>query len=301
MGNEDKYVNIWDINPDKYGADSDAAEEVTEETVKEIPSGSDGTAEDVSSDDIEEVVEVEVEEVEESVLPNSDAGEDSGEQKGDEKQAEEEEEGMGDASSEPDTSEAKQVDEYEEIVQSLIDDNILDFDEEKEYDLSTEQGLKELIVETKEKAKQAGISEFKEGLGEEEAKLLSVLEKGGTADDYIKMSQQINFLDVPLEGADGTEFEKNQMYLVEDWMKVQGYEKEEIEDTINDYIESGMLKKQAGIAQKKLAKWQDNDVAGAPGWDADGYGCRIHRSISYEQVYFLPGSDRHTTNAAGHV
>ena len=70
------------------------------------------------------------------------------------------------------------------------------------------------------------------------------------------MNQQIDFANVPL--SDGTkEYEKNQRYLVEDWMRVQGYEEEEIAETVGDYLESGLLKKQAGIAQKKLVKWQE--------------------------------------------
>jgi len=257
MGDKDKYVDVWDLNVDKYGADADSVEEVEDSTVREISSGSDGAAEDVTTDDVP--VE-EVEEVETTVLPNSDAGEDSGEE-GDEKQAEQEEDGMEDASSEPELKEDLTAEEagYSDIMQSLVDDGLLDFDEEKEYDISTDKGLRELILETKSKSKEEGKNEFIESLGEKEAKLLAVLEKGGSAEDFIKMEQQINFLDVPLEGKDGTEFEKNQMYLVEDWMKVQGYEKDEIEDTINDYMESGMLRKQAGIAQKKLAKWQDNE------------------------------------------
>lgn len=260
MGNdkEQSYANIWDINVDKYGADSDGAEEI-ESTVREIESGGDGNAEKIVTD------EAAVEEVEskesDADLPNSDAGEDSGEQ-GDEKQAEKEGESKEDASSEPETAEeeltAEEV-EYSNIMQSLVDEGIVDFDEDKEYDVSTDKGLKELIQDTKAKTKEAALTEFKENLGEKEAKLLTVLEKGGTADDFIKMEQQIDFMDVPLQSKDGSDYEKNQMYLVEDWMKVQGYDKDEIEDTINDYLETGILKKQAGIAQKKLAKWQDTE------------------------------------------
>jgi hypothetical protein len=146
------------------------------------------------------------------------------------------------------------------IVNELVTQNVLLFDEEKEYESSTE-GLKELISETVEKRNQEFIDSYKNNLGEEAKTLLDILSNGGTVEDYLSLNQEVDFSKVPLIDKNGEYLEKNQMYLVQDWMEVQGYTKEEIEETLEDYKSSGLLHKQADIAKKKLISWQEESKA----------------------------------------
>ena len=141
-------------------------------------------------------------------------------------------------------------------MQDLVEDDLLVFDEEKEYDVKTDAGLKQMIADTVEQKSKDAITAFKDGLGSNASKLMGVLEKGGTVDDFIKLDQQVNFGEVALESNSGEQYEKNQQYLVEDWMKVQGYSKEEIDESISDFHENGMLRKQAELAQRKLTSHQ---------------------------------------------
>ncbi len=249
------FADVWGIDVNKYNADADEVEEV----IQEVEEGSDGAAEKIETDETKEDKQEEA-----STDANSDAkGDPDANKDDDEKQvAASEEEGKEDASSSAqetkEESKAEDVDDagYYDLAQGLVSEDLLTFDEEKEYDFESEAGLKELITETVTKRSEEAINKFKEDLGEEAQKLLNVLEKGGSVNDYVKMEQQIDFANVPLADSDGNDYQKNQMYLVEDWMKVQGYEEEEIKEMVNDYLESGMLKKQATIAQKKLASWQ---------------------------------------------
>lgn len=258
MGQEDKdnFVDVWGIDHSKYSADATTDE--VEEVVTEIEEGTDGAAEKVNQED-------EPEKKDETSTDASDASEGDPEEAKkdvDEKQDAASEDGKDkeDASSSAQENKKEEAAEEEtgfyDLAQGLVSEDLLEFDEEKEYDFDSEKGLKELITETVEKRSSAAINKFKEDLGDDAKQLLGVLEKGGSVDDYVKMNQQIDFKNVPLEDNQGNQYQKNQMYLVEDWMKVQGYEEDEIKEMVNDYLEKGMLKKQATIAQKKLDAWQ---------------------------------------------
>lgn len=170
---------------------------------------------------------------------------------------------------EPDeiTEEIKTINEPEEqdsndiesIVNSLVTDSILLFDEEKEYDSSI-SGLKVLIQETISKKEKDFEASYKAKLGEEGAALIEILENGGTIDDYLNSSKQIDFADVPLIDAKGNVLEENLTYLIEDWLNIQGYSKEEIEEVIESYKEKDLLEKQGEMAKKKLVAWQEESI-----------------------------------------
>jgi len=258
---EQSFANVWDINVSKYNADSD---EGVEEVVVEATAEDGSEAETVNQDPPQE--EEGKENDVSTVTPNSDAGEGSdAEQDGDGKQAAEEETPSAEGKEDAPSGDQKQEPEatlegdevlYEGIMQGLVDDNVIEIEEEGRDVSFNKDGLKELITETVEKKSTEAVAKFKDDLGDEAKNLLGILEKGGSVDDYVKMSQQVDFAEVQLEDKDGNDLKNIQSYLVEDWMKVQGYEQEEIEETINDYLEGGLLKKQATIAKKKLTKWQ---------------------------------------------
>lgn len=150
--------------------------------------------------------------------------------------------------------------DLESILNQLVNEDILSFDGEKEYEASAE-GIKELLKETVEKKSKEVLDTYKKSLPEEANKLLDILEKGGTFDDYVNMSQQIDFSSIPLEDKEGKPLLQNQLHLIEDWLQVQKYTKEEIKEVLEDYQESGIVKKQAEIAKKKLTSWQNEKNA----------------------------------------
>jgi hypothetical protein len=143
------------------------------------------------------------------------------------------------------------------LVNSLLEDDLLVFDENKEYE-SSEKGIKELIKETIETKTKAAVEEFKKSLPDKASELLDVLAKGGTIEDFISIEEQINYSEIPLVDKQGNDLVKNQLNLVEDWLLAQGsYTEEEIQELLEDYENTGILKKQADIARKKLHNWQE--------------------------------------------
>lgn len=226
---EESFVDVWGLDLSKY--DTESVEEVDAEVDKEEldDGGASGEAEE-SEEGKEDVVE---------------------------KQDAESEEGEEDASTtDTDIPEATEQDTeqeddsgYGELMQHLVDEDVLLTDEEKDHDFSPD-GLKELINETVEAKSKEAIGAFKETLPEEGQQLIEILEKGGTFQDYVNKQSQIDFMKVPVEN------EQNQQYLVEDYLKLQGFEEEEIQEKLDDYIEAGILQKEAKTAQKKLAAHQ---------------------------------------------
>ena len=148
--------------------------------------------------------------------------------------------------------------ELVETLNALIESDVLFYDEDTDYEASPE-GIKQLILETVAKKSEAALAEYKENLPDNANELIGILEKGGTVQDFIEMSQQTNFAEVPLQDGEGNPLERNQTYLIEDYLElVLGYDKDEIAETVDGYKEGGLLEKQASIAQKKLTKWQSD-------------------------------------------
>lgn len=234
---ENSFLDIFELDHDKY-TDESSVEEVEQEVVKEGHSD--------ATDAIKE------EEKEKESVANEE--DDLSGQEGSGKQAEIEEDDDEDASSEedaPDTGDQNigEVTPIQEMMESLAGDGILEFDEEAEYE-PTAEGLQSLIQETVEKRSQKAVEDFRESLPETAGKLLEVLEKGGTIEDFQAMNSEIDFSKVDSSN------ERNQGYLVEDWMKLQGMDDLEIRETLESYKAAGVLEKQAKFAQKKLHEHQ---------------------------------------------
>mgnify|MGYP003125211865 CR=1 FL=1 len=120
------------------------------------------------------------------------------------------------------------------MMENFAGSGILEFDEDSEYEPS-EEGLKSLIKETVERKSQDAITDFKQSLPEQATQLLEVLERGGSVEDFNAMQSQVDFSQVDLSS------ERNQGYLIEDWMKLQGFEDLEIKDRIGSFKEAGIL------------------------------------------------------------
>lgn len=146
----------------------------------------------------------------------------------------------------------------EELIQDLINNDLLVFDEEKEYSMDKE-GLKELILDTREKSKELGKKEYIETLSKNpEAKtLLEVLEKGGTVNDYFDMISDVDFSTIELYNKDNEPNIRFMLNIVEDHLKLNEIDDEDIEEELAELRENPkLLEKRALNAQKALVKHQ---------------------------------------------
>lgn len=141
----------------------------------------------------------------------------------------------------------------EYLIQTLIDNDILSYDEEKEYSMDDE-GLKELILENRIKDRELGEKAFIERLSkdDETRELLAVIQSGGTVRDFLAMKDEVDFTTISLYDNEGNPMERNMTYLIEDWLNLQGFDQDDIQDEIEAYKESNLLEKKAKIAQKAM-------------------------------------------------
>ena len=221
---EESFLDIFELDHSKYDSDESSVTEMEEEVVTEGHGGADNA----------------IEENEESVAEEED---DSSEEEGTGKQAEIEEESEEDAPVNDDSN--REITPIQEMMENFAGSGVLEFDEDSEYEPS-EEGLKSLIKETVERKSQDAITDFKQSLPEQATQLLEVLERGGSVEDFNAMQSQVDFSQVDLSS------ERNQGYLIEDWMKLQGFEDLEIKDRIESFKDAGILQKEAALAQKKL-------------------------------------------------
>lgn len=160
-----------------------------------------------------------------------------------------------DKTEEPTTEVAAEI---ESLIENISD--VLDVDEEKEYDASIE-GLKQILIDTKDNAQKKALENVKKSLGEKEKSLFDALIAGNTIDEYLKGTIKISYSEIPIENADGSPILKNQRNLIEDWLILQGLEAEEIAERIADYEAAGLLSKEAKLAKRKLAEAQEKEEA----------------------------------------
>lgn len=226
MGQTSKTENPGMI--DVFGLNSDSFKKNTEEPVKPL-------------DDVE-VIDQDVVEVDDTKTDTTEVVDETVETEVDKQEPEKE-------------VEEEEVEEVTanlgEIMQQLADDEVLSFDESKEYDLSVD-GLKELIFETNTKA----VDKYKETLGDQGKQILDILEKGGSLEEYFNSQESINFEEVPLTDSQGQPITQNLVSLIEDWYKLQNYDEDEIEERLTDLEKAGLLEKEAQLAKKKLVSWQ---------------------------------------------
>lgn len=145
---------------------------------------------------------------------------------------------------------------FEGLFQELVNKEVVEFDEEKEYE-PTEEGLKALIEETVVKRSQKELETFKESLGEDGKSLLSFLEKGLTVEDFLASKEEVDYSKVALVNRKGEDLEQNQVNIIIDYLKlVEEYSDEEIEEEM-EALDPDLLRKKAEKAQEKLVKWKE--------------------------------------------
>ena len=254
MGKTENSFDLFEFDHTKYQT------EQVEDVVTEGTSGAEVIDQGPSGNASEDaIIEVPVEEIEEGDIVVADGEETITEEKDAKKQVEKEETSEEDALAASNSKNNEEIGgELVETLNALIESDVLFYDEDTDYEASPE-GIKQLILETVAKKSEAALAEYKENLPDNANELIGILEKGGTVQDFIEMSQQTNFAEVPLQDGEGNPLERNQTYLIEDYLElVLGYDKDEIAETVDGYKEGGLLEKQASIAQKKLTKWQSD-------------------------------------------
>lgn len=152
--------------------------------------------------------------------------------------------------------------DYSGLTDKFIEEGLLDFDDNKEYDFSKNGGIdamKEVIQDTREKSKALGIDEYKNGLSPEMQRMLEIQSNGGSIDDYFAEQQENDFSDVDLYNEDGSPIGVNQELLIRDLMLHQGEtDQDKIQERIQKLRNADLLEDEASRAKDILATNQAN-------------------------------------------
>lgn len=123
----------------------------------------------------------------------------------------------------------------------LGEKGLVDYDEETFED--SEDGLKKLMSSTVEKE----VEKYKQGLPEDVHKLVEFVEAGGNPKDFMDAYyNQSSWADFKLED------ESDSKTVLKEYLKAQGEDEEEINETLDTYEVSGILEKKAKAALTKL-------------------------------------------------
>lgn len=146
---------------------------------------------------------------------------------------------------------------YSSIVNYLLEEEVVSLKEGKEYDESP-QGFKEVIEDTIED----GINKYKEELSEVEIKngitakdFVDYVYNGGNIEDFLEKLRQVDYKEVDITNVG------NQKNLITEYLINEGLSEEEAEEMVTEYEDLNGLEKQAKLAQRMLAKKQDEDYS----------------------------------------
>ena len=144
----------------------------------------------------------------------------------------------------------------------LGDKGLVDYDEETFED--SEDGLKKLMSSTVEKE----VEKYKQSLPEDVHKLVEFVEAGGDPKQFMDLYyNQSSWADFKLED------EADSKVVLKEYLKAQGEDEEEINETLDTYEISGILEKKAKVALSKLQNaektYQEQLVEVQKKYDAD--------------------------------
>lgn len=213
-------------------------------------SSSDSTIVDDFSETEDEVEKIDSSETEEEypLEDNEDSQEDDSEEEEEiEEEVEEETENVYSEEEDSD-SDIDSEPSFTPFVSNLVEEGVLYFDEEKEYEDSPE-GFKEIIRDTVTKE----VEDWKSSLSERSLQLVEFIESGGDIENFVEKFSETSYAEIDLED------ESNQKNLVEEYLYATGVDEDEIKEMLQEYEDSGVLEKQAKLAQKFLAKNQEQE------------------------------------------
>lgn len=137
--------------------------------------------------------------------------------------------------------------DFKALAGYLAEEGLIDFEDSSELE-NNEDVLRLSVKNTIDKE----IKAYKESIPEKAKQLIEYIEKGGDVDSYLtKLQKPFDIKNVDLT------IESDQEKVVRENLKLQGYEPDEIDETINDYKDSLILDKQAKVATKQLQKHYD--------------------------------------------
>lgn len=145
---------------------------------------------------------------------------------------------------EDDSNEDTEEFNYKAFLSHLNNEGVVRFEDSDDIENSVD-----VVYESVKNTIKQGIDSYKESIPEDGRKFLEYLEKGGDVNRYLETLQKpidLNSLDL--------ENEDHQELVVREFLKLQDYSNEEIEETIEGYKEGLLLEKQAKLASKKVSK-----------------------------------------------
>ena len=152
----------------------------------------------------------------------------------------------------PDNDEQEYTDEgddeysaYGSLMNALVNDGLINYDENKEYE-DSEEGFKSLLNDAFESSKQEAVQDFYNSLPKEVKDVMNIVSNGGRVDDYFDLNQDIDYDNIDLEDV------QTQRNLVEDYLLLLGLSDEEISDKIKLYENNNILSNEAVTAKNKL-------------------------------------------------
>jgi hypothetical protein len=244
---------------DMFFVDGDQLnDKAVDETVTEGHSG----AQDVTTQP--EDITPEAEEVTEVTTQTGDTEEDAESENGDGKQAEEVMETSSEVSEEDalsnDSDNVDHIDGAESIINELVTDENIYFDEEKEYDMTVD-GLKEIINENVQLARDTAIDHLKKGLDDQGQQILDIIQSGGSVQEFLERPETIDFKSIKVLNEDGSVNVETSSDLIGTWMELQDYTEEEINERLDVLDKAGLLRKEAERAKAKLDQKQTKDIS----------------------------------------
>ena len=127
----------------------------------------------------------------------------------------------------------------------LGDKGLVDYDEETFED--SEDGLKKLMSSTVERE----VENYKNSLPDDVHKLVEFVEAGGNPKDFINAYyNEVTWSDFEIDT------DTTQKIVLREYLKAQGEDIEEIEETLDTYEVSGILEKKAKSALNKLQNYE---------------------------------------------
>lgn len=133
---------------------------------------------------------------------------------------------------------------FKALASVLSEEGLIDFEDKEDLE-DTPEVLFESIKNTVNKE----IQSYKDSIPEKAKQIIEFMEKGGDLDEYLTSVQKpfdIKTLDL--------ENENHQEKVVREYLKLQEYTQDEIDETITDYKDSLILEKQAKVATKQITK-----------------------------------------------
>lgn len=140
---------------------------------------------------------------------------------------------------------------FKALADYLSDEGVIEFEDSDELEDSPE-----VLINSVKSTIAKEIENYKNSIPEKAKNLIEYLEKGGDVEKYIEtISKPFDINNANLDS------ESDQEKIVREYLKLQGFEQEDIDETVQSYSDSLILETQAKVASKQLKKYYDKQEA----------------------------------------